>query len=231
VKVTIREEKSKDKNQEKGPVTEGAVEVSSSAPGGTETAYPAEETRQEPASKVEEEAEKEALEQQLAGAQREAAENRDKYLRAVAELENFRRRTAREFAEMSLRAGERILTALLDPADNLARALDAARKMEAERAGEALTSFIGGVEMIYQQLVSILEKEQVTPMETVGTTFDPNLHDALVAVERSDVPPNTVVEEVQRGYRLGDRVLRHAKVVVSKAPVAEEKPNENENTQ
>ena len=231
MKVTIREEKPKDKNEEKGTVTEQTVEVSSPATGGTGSKSPEEETRHEPALKVEEEAQKEALEQQLAGAQREAAENRDKYLRAVAELENFRRRTAREFADMSLRAGERILTALLDPADNLARALDAARKMEAEQAGDTLTSFIGGVEMIYQQLVSILEKEQVRPMETVGTMFDPNLHDALVAVERSDVPPNTVVEEVQRGYRLGDRVLRHAKVVVSKAPVAEEKPNENENTQ
>lgn len=192
------------------------------AVGGESVSAPTEESAAQETQEAADVTPEGALQEQLAAAQAEAVENRDKHLRAVAELENYRRRTAREFAEMNLRAGERILTALLDPTDNLARALEAAAKAEGGSDGETLRGFIGGVGLIYRQLVELLEKEQVTPMESVGAVFDPNLHDALAAVEREDVPANTVVQEIQRGYRLGDRVLRHAKVVVSKAPVAAE---------
>jgi molecular chaperone GrpE len=168
----------------------------------------------------------EALERQLAAAQAEIADAKDKHLRAVAEFDNFRRRTAQQYAEMNLRAGERILTALLDPVDNLSRALTHVNTSEDGGDEVALPAFVEGIGLIHRQLLAVLEKERVTPMETLGTPFDPQLHEALMMVEQADTPANTVVGEVQCGYRLGERVLRHAKVIVSKAPSAPADVNE-----
>ena len=142
-------------------------------------------------------------------------------MRSAAELQNVRKRTQREIQEIRVRAGERILRQLLEPVDNLARALAAAEAGTPETVDEAREdkdAVVRGVEMIYGQLMTLLEREQVTLMETVGQPFDPMKHEAMMMVERGDVPEMTIVEEVERGYMLGERPLRHAKVVVSKAP-------------
>lgn len=164
----------------------------------------------------------------------EAAEYKDRWMRAVAELDNYRRRTAREYEQQQMRAGERILRSFLDPVDNLARGIasarETARKLDERGDGKAvdeLNAFIQGMEMAYKQLMDALEREQVKVMEPVGEPFDPNCHEALMMTEAPDAPPNTVVEVVSRGYWLGERVLRHATVVVSK-PAAEVQPGEEE---
>lgn len=157
---------------------------------------------------------------QVLAARAEAEDYRDRWLRAAAELENLRRRTAREYAEQTMRASERVLRQILEPVDNLERAIRAARQENGptDDTSGVLAGLLQGIEMVYGQCMALLERENVRPMESVGKPFDASIHDAIMTVERADQPPNTVVEEVERGYWLGDRVLRHAKVVVSKAP-------------
>ena len=156
-------------------------------------------------------------------AREEAEMYKDSWLRAKAELENFRRRTARERQELLTRAGERILRQVLEPIDNLARGIASARDTAAssgmaEENGEAL---VRGMELIYQQFMTVLEREKVSLMESTGQPFDPMKHEAMVMVERDDLPSSTVVDEMERGYYIGERVLRHAKVIVSRAPDAD----------
>ena len=161
---------------------------------------------------------------ELETARAEAGEYKDKWMRSAAELDNYRRRVARDYEQQIARSGERILSAVIGPLDNLARGIETARKAE---DGPDLEGFIGGMELVYGQFMAALEREQVRVMEPVGEQFDPNQHEALVAVENTDSPPNTVLEVVERGYWIGDRVLRHAKVVVSKG-ASEEGASEDE---
>ena len=150
---------------------------------------------------------------ELQQAREEAAQFKDQWMRSVAELQNFRKRTQRDVQDMRLRAGERIIRQLLDPVDNLARAISVAESPDAN--GDE--GIVQGVKMIYQQLMTVLEREQVTLMESVGQTFDPMKHEAMMMVEKDDVPDMTIIEEIERGYMLGEKPLKHAKVVVSKA--------------
>ena len=161
------------------------------------------------------------LEKALEAARVEAEDHKDKWLRAQAELQNTRRRANREMDEMRLRAGERILKQLLEPADNLARAIEAGRSDAAtEEAG--YEAMLRGIEITYAQLMEVLQREQVLLMETTGEPFDPMKHEAMMAVEHPDVPDGVILEEISRGYTLGDRVLRHARVIVSKGPAPSE---------
>jgi molecular chaperone GrpE len=135
---------------------------------------------------------------------------RDRALRLQAEMENFRKRQQR-LAEEQVRADrERVLRAFLKVADDLERALHAA-EADPERLRE-------GVRLIYQTLLNLLEKEGVRRVEAVGQPFDPNLHEAVTAVQGQDAEGSEpkVVEVIEPGYTLGDRLLRPAKVVVSK---------------
>lgn len=157
---------------------------------------------------------------EVLAARAEAEDYKDRWLRVAAEFDNYRRRVAREYREQMERASERVLRQLLEPVDNLERAIKAAKASGGPEgpSTDNHDALVQGVELIYQQCVALLEREQVRPMESVGKPFDPQMHDALMMIERDDFPANTVVEEVQRGYWLGERVLRHAKVIVSKAP-------------
>lgn len=146
----------------------------------------------------------------LDAARAEIEAYKDRWLRAAAELDNFRRRIAREQQDQAIRAGERILRSVLDPLENLARGVRHAAATNTDPA------FVQGMEMVHQQFLAVLERERVKPMDAVGQQFDPNLHEALMMVERDDLPPNTVVDEVDRGWFIGERVLRHAKVTVSR---------------
>jgi molecular chaperone GrpE len=146
----------------------------------------------------------------LEKAQTEAAGHHDRWMRLAAEFENYKRRSARQFGELVQSANERLVMQLLPVLDNFELALNH------EGDDESLESFQKGVEMIFGQLHDVLESEGLKPFDSVGKPFDPNIHDAVMQMESEEHESGMVVEEVQKGYTLGDRVLRHTKVVVSK---------------
>ena len=161
---------------------------------------------------AEEEAEEKTGEEQtpLEKAQAEAAQYYDRWMRLAAEFDNYKRRSARQFAELVQSANERLVTQLLPVLDNFERALNH------EGDDETLESFRKGVEMIFGQLHDVLKAEGLKSFDSVGKPFDPNIHDAIMQMESEEHESGTVMEEVQKGYTLGDKVLRHTKVVVSK---------------
>jgi molecular chaperone GrpE len=145
---------------------------------------------------------------------REAEEHRDRYLRAAAEFDNARKRTAREREEYTRYANESLLRELLPVLDNFERALQAAR---GEPAAAAVTA---GVELTQRELLRVLEKFGVTPFPAVGQPFDPERHEAIARVPAQGRPEGTVVDETARGYLLNGRVLRPAMVTVASSPDA-----------
>lgn len=158
------------------------------------------------------------LEARLAAQARELEELHDRYLRLAAELDNYRKRVARERAELIRTAHEGLLLEFLPVLDNLERALAAARSSAgSSRASEAL---IEGVEITLRLFRGVLEKAGVREIETVGREFDPVVHHAVEQVRAPEYPENTVVEEVLRGYLLDQKVLRPALVKVSTRAVA-----------
>jgi molecular chaperone GrpE len=145
-------------------------------------------------------------------ARRTIEQLRDQLLRKAAEFENFKRRSEADVATVIRFANERLLKAILPVLDDFDRSLKAGRGKSAD------DPFFRGVELVAAKLAKVLQQEGLEPFTSVGEQFDVDLHDALLQLPRSDVPPQTVVEEVERGYRLHDKVLRHAKVVVSATP-------------
>ncbi|HLL26329.1 MAG TPA: nucleotide exchange factor GrpE [Xanthobacteraceae bacterium] len=152
---------------------------------------------------------------QVAGLEAQVAELRDKYLRAVAEIENVRKRAEREVA------GERAfgITAfardLLGVADNLARTLDAVGAEARASAGGPLKTLLDGVELTGRELQKALEKNGVRRIDPRGEKFNPHFHQAVFEVPDADVPAGMVAEVIQPGYAIGERVLRPAMVGVS----------------
>jgi len=147
---------------------------------------------------------------QLAAVKAEAQAHYDRYLRAAAELDNFRKRKDRELAELRLYANHQLLKELLAIVDNLERALGAAQE-----AVES-ASLREGVEMTLNALLKVMGEYGVTPVEAVDRPFDPSLHEAVMQAPHDTLPDNTVIQELQKGYLLHDRLLRPAMVVVSK---------------
>jgi molecular chaperone GrpE len=143
--------------------------------------------------------------------EKELEELRDLYIRKLAEFDNYRKRTQREFVELVRNANADLILQILPVVDDFERSLKAL-----EGQNENFSAFAEGVRMIYQKLMGVLEKQGVKKIESVGKPFDPEKHEALLQVEAEGVEPNTVVEEHQPGYFLNDKVLRHAKVIVSK---------------
>jgi molecular chaperone GrpE len=149
-----------------------------------------------------------ALEQRIAELERARADEHQSRLRALADLENFRRRTERE-AGGARRAGQsEILLPLLEVRDNLERAL---------AAGSTDPAFLRGVEAIAEQPRRIVTSLGAVPIPGVGTLFDPRLHEAVGTVPAIDHPPDTVVTEIRRGFLLGGEVLRPAQVMVAQS--------------
>lgn len=145
-----------------------------------------------------------------------AAEFKDRLLRTLAEMDNLRKRTAREVADAQLRGITSFARDMLGVADNMRRALDAVSP-EARRSAEAaVTALIDGVELTERELLKVLEKNGVRQFAPQGEKFDPNLHQAIFEVPDASVPAGSVVQVVQPGYMIGDRVLRPALVGVSK---------------
>jgi len=135
----------------------------------------------------------------------------DKLLRLQADFENSRKRMERDRQDYVKFANEGIILELLNILDDLERAVNLA-----ESKHQDLTSFLKGVEMILAHLYEMLKEYGVKPIEAQGKIFDPNFHEALMQSEDKDLPENTVAEELQKGYLLNDRVIRTAKVKVSK---------------
>jgi len=148
--------------------------------------------------------------------QKEAAEARDRMLRTLAEMENLRKRTAKEVADARLYGITGFARDVLDIADNLQRALDAVPAEARATADPGLISLIEGVELTERALHSALEKHGVKKLDPQGQKFDPNFHQAMYEVPDPSVPSGTVVQIMQAGYTIGDRVLRPALVGVAK---------------
>ena len=149
------------------------------------------------------------LEAELAKAKAKAEEHYDHLLRLQADFDNFRKRSQKEKVELIKYASEHLVGELLPVLDNFDRAVSAAK------ANPDFASFSQGVEMILRQMQAALSKEGLKAMETVGQPFDPNLHEAVLRVASEEHPENTVVEELQKGYYLKEKVLRPCMVKVS----------------
>jgi molecular chaperone GrpE len=153
------------------------------------------------------EAEREPVdEDRPAAAEAKAEEHLNDLKRLAAEFENYKKRTAREQTALSARASERLVKELLPIVDDLERALEAAEEHEEAKLEE-------GVRLVHRQLASALEREGLAEIETNGK-FDPHVHEALLS-QPSEADEGSVIEVLQKGYRLGDRVLRPARVVVA----------------
>ncbi len=148
--------------------------------------------------------------------QKEAAEARDRMLRTLAEMENLRKRTSKEVADARLYGITGFARDVLDIADNLQRALDAVPAEARAAADPGLTSLIEGVELTERSLLNALEKHGVKKFDPQGQKFDPNFQQAMFEVPDASVPSGTVVQVVQAGYTIGERVLRPALVGVAK---------------
>jgi len=157
---------------------------------------------------------------------KEVAEARDKMLRTLAEMENLRKRTAKEVADARAYGITGFARDVLDIADNLQRALDAVPAETRESADPMLKALIEGVELTERSLLNALEKNSVKKFDPTGEKFDPNFQQAMYEVPDPSVPPGTVVQVIQAGYTIADRVLRPALVGIAKggakAPASEQ---------
>ncbi len=131
----------------------------------------------------------------------------DSYLRLAADFDNYRKRVAREHAELSARANERLVNELLPVLDDLERALEAATEHEEAKLEE-------GVQLVHRSLAALLERQGLTEIDTDGA-FDPHVHEALLAQPAEGAEEGSVLQVLQKGYRLGDKVLRPARVIVA----------------
>jgi len=155
----------------------------------------------------------EKLVQALEQKTKEAAESNDKYLRTYADFENYRKRMQRDLADFRKYANEQLALELLSVVDHLGLALK-----HAAETGETNEGLRQGVELVYKQFLDVLDKFGIKPFKAEGELFDPAKHDAVLQVPRPDLPDNTVVQVLQDGYLYYDKILRHAKVGVSKKP-------------
>jgi len=161
---------------------------------------------------------------------RVAAEYKDKLLRVLAEMENLRRRTAREIADTRAYGISAFARDILAVADNMDRALQALDVELREKADAGVKALLDGVELTERELHKVLEKHGVRKFEPIGEKFDPNLHQAMFEIPDPSVPAGTVAQVVQPGYMIGERMLRPALVGIAKGgpkPMAESPANDN----
>jgi len=175
-----------------------AIDETSSDPEGKETEQPAE---QEP--------EEQRLRKELEEQRKTAEEYYQRYLRSQADFDNYRKRTLKEKEELVQYASMKLIGELLPVLDNFERAIASSKE---SKDFDALAK---GVDMIFRQFEQVLVREGLKPIEAVGRPFDPEFHQAIMQVESEDHEEGTVVEEVQKGYMLKDKVLRPAMVKVS----------------
>ena len=151
------------------------------------------------------------LEEKLESAENEAKQHYDNFLRASAELENFKKRTSREMSDLRKYANEALLRELLPIVDNLERAISSSSDDNQSENG-----VVEGVGMTLKEILKVFEKFSVKPIAAVGNQFDPAFHQAIQQEETDNHPENTVIQEFQKGYMIHDRLLRPSMVIVSK---------------
>jgi molecular chaperone GrpE len=156
----------------------------------------------------------------------ELAAAKEQLLRTLADMENLRRRTEREVAETRSYAVSNFARDVISVGDNLARALEALPEDARKSVDAAVIALLEGVQLTERELLKTLEKHGVRKVDPMGEKFDPNFHQAMFEVPNPDVPNGTVVQVVQAGYKIGDRVLRPAMVGIGRggpkaAPAAE----------
>lgn len=156
----------------------------------------------------------EVLAAQLDEARQLAEQYKDQLLRKAAEFENYRRRTDADIANVVRNANENLMLSLLPVIDDFERSL---KHRGGSEDDDPVTK---GIQLIYTKLLRILEGQGLVPFDSLGHPFDVEYHDALLQMPSADHPPQTILQEVERGYKLNDRVIRHAKVIVS-APASE----------
>jgi molecular chaperone GrpE len=159
----------------------------------------------------------------LAEALRELEQYKDRWLRLVAEFDNYKKRRSREFDALVQSANENLIRELLPVLDSVARALD--HRADGEEDSEG---FKQGVTMIMEQFPKALQRRGLSEIEAVGQPFDPNFHEALMQMSSDEHAEGLVMAVVERGYRLGDKVIRPARVVVSGGSAGEEPESEEE---
>ena len=163
--------------------------------------------------------------------ERDLADMKDRLLRTLAEMENLRKRTEREVADARLYGISAFARDIVTVADNMHRALHALDEELRAKADAGIKALLDGVELTERELMNALDKHGVKRIEPLGQKFDPNRHQAMYEVEDASVPSGSVVQVVQAGYLIGDRVLRPALVAVSKggpkAAPAEPPANDN----
>ena len=189
------EEIRKDKAQQEKPIEDKSTEVVEQA--AEEIKPSAEETEA-------------TAEQEMVKMQQELEEANDMMLRLAAELDNYKKRVAKERESLIRYATQDIIQGLLPILDNFERAIESASKSKDS------DSFLEGVRMIFKQMYDTLERKGVSKIDAVGKTFDPTIHEAVMQVTSEEHPESVVVAELQRGYMLHDRIIRPSKVVVSK---------------
>ena len=148
--------------------------------------------------------------QEMLRMQQEEEKANDMMLRLAAELDNYKKRVAKERESLIKYAAQNIVQELLPVLDNFERAIESASE------SKDLDSFLEGVKMTYKHMCDALERKGVTGIDAVGKSFDPNIHEAVMQIASEEYPENVVVEELQKGYMLHDRVIRPSMVAVSK---------------
>lgn len=143
--------------------------------------------------------------------QRQLEDKQNDYLRLAAEFDNYRKRTTREFASLVKNANENLIGELLEVLDNFERAF------KSRDENPDFDAYHKGMTLVYDRLTALLGRAGLKKFESIGQKFDPNLHEALMQVEAADQEPDTITVEIQSGYELNDKVIRHAKVGVVKA--------------
>jgi molecular chaperone GrpE len=155
-------------------------------------------------------------EERITALEAEKAEAKDRMLRIAAEFENYKKRARKEMTDQESKVRETVLRDFLEIVDNLERATSSF----AGSAEKDVKSIKDGVDLVLRQFRSKLERYDVHAADAKGQPFDPRIHDAISQIPSADVPPGTVLQELQKGYRVGDRLLRAAMVVVSTAAPA-----------
>jgi molecular chaperone GrpE len=195
---------------------EAAVEAiqSDAAVGPDDEPPDSEATDEETAEELEGEAEIEiegpSEDDELERAHAECAALKDKWLRSVADLENFKKRVKRDQEDAITRATQELLSSFLPTVDNLDRALEAA-------GPDAPEQLVKGIVMVRDEFLAALARNGIEPVPSVGQPFDPAVHDALQQMDSEEHPPGTVTREFEKGYRRGERLLRPARVIVAGA--------------
>lgn len=171
-----------------------------------------EKTQQEPEQQSPEQSATAVEASKLAEAEKQVEYYKDLLYRKAAEFENYKKRSENEAVSIMRFASESLIADLLPVIDDFERSIKAAKN------SKDFESLYRGIELVQQKFLKVLEKRGVKAFETVGKEFNVEFHDALLQIPRDDVPSHTVLEEINKGYMLNDKVIRHAKVIVSTEP-------------